>query len=294
MKIIKGGTAIGGVCDEEQLQAINAFAKAQLKADEVYTFQVRLCDNETDRDFERFSVSTLRELGELFVGVTGICDHDWRSENQVARIYRTELVSEKGKTTSYGEEYVYLKGWAYMLRSEANSELISQIEGGIKRETSIGCSVEKCICSICGGPLDSCGHEKGLIYDGRQCCGILTGAKDAYEWSFVAVPAQRGAGVIKSFAEKAGAGREYELLEKQASLGREYMKTLRAEVLRLCLVCDEALHPALEKSVARMEADELLQLKASLEEKSERLYPPLVQLPGRAAVTRFSEEEYMI
>ena len=74
MKIIKDGSASGSVCTEQELQAINAFAKAQLTADEVYAFQVLLCDNEVDRDFERFSVSTLRELSELFVGATCIRD----------------------------------------------------------------------------------------------------------------------------------------------------------------------------------------------------------------------------
>lgn len=176
MKIIKDGSASGSVCTEQELQAINAFAKAQLTADEVYAFQVLLCDNEVDRDFERFSVSTLRELSELFVGATGICDHDWRSENQVARIYRTELVTEKGKTTSCGEAYVYLKGFAYMLRTEANAELIAQIEGGIKRETSVGCSVAQSICSICGAEIGTCSHEKGKVYGDKRCCAMLTGA----------------------------------------------------------------------------------------------------------------------
>lgn len=242
MKIIKDGSASGSVCTEQELQAINAFAKAQLTADEVYAFQVLLCDNEVDRDFERFSVSTLRELSELFVGATGICDHDWRSENQVARIYRTELVTEKGKTTSCGEAYVYLKGFAYMLRTEANAELIAQIEGGIKRETSVGCSVAQSICSICGAEIGTCSHEKGKVYGDKRCCAVLTGAVDAYEWSFVAVPAQRSAGVIKSFIEsEAGRGyaAEFEALEKSAQLGRKYLDSLRAEVLRLCLVCDE-------------------------------------------------------
>ena len=155
MKIIKDGSASGSECTPQELQAINAFAKTELTAEEVYTFRVLLCDNEVDRDFERFSVSTLRELSELFVGATGICDHDWRSENQVARIYRTELVTEKGKTTSCGEPYTYLKGFAYMLRTEANAELIAQIDGGIKRETSIGCSVAQSICSICGADIRS-------------------------------------------------------------------------------------------------------------------------------------------
>ena len=276
MKIIKDGSASGSVCTEQELQAINAFAKAQLTADEVYAFQVLLCDNEVDRDFERFSVSTLRELSELFVGATGICDHDWRSE--------------KGKTTSCGEAYVYLKGFAYMLRTEANAELIAQIEGGIKRETSVGCSVAQSICSICGAEIGTCSHEKGKVYGDKRCCAVLTGAVDAYEWSFVAVPAQRSAGVIKSFIEsEAGRGyaAEFEALEKSAQLGRKYLDSLRAEVLRLCLVCDEKMHPALEKSVQLMEEPELIKLKDAFEEASAKLYPPVTQLPGRG-------EEYII
>ncbi len=297
MKIIKDGSASGSACTPQELQAINAFAKTQLGADEVYTFQVLLCDNEVDRDFERFSVSTLRELSELFVGATGICDHDWRSENQVARIYRTELVTEKSRTTSCGEPYVYLKGFAYMLRTEANAELIAQIDGGIKRETSIGCSVAQSICSICGADIGSCTHEKGRLYGGQRCCAVLTGAVDAYEWSFVAVPAQRSAGVIKSFIEsEAGRGyrAEFDALEKSAQLGRKYLDGLRTEVLRLCLVCDERLHPALEKSVLLMEEPELLKLRDAFEETVSKRYPPLTQLPGRGEVTAFSGEEYII
>ncbi len=297
MKIIKDGSASGSACTPQELQAINAFAKTQLTADEVYTFQVLLCDNEVDRDFERFSVSTLRELSELFVGATGICDHDWRSENQVARIYRTELVTEKGKTTSCGEAYTYLKGFAYMLRTEANADLIAQVDGGIKRETSIGCSVAKSVCSICGAEMGTCSHEKGKVYSGEICCAVLTGAVDAYEWSFVAVPAQRSAGVIKSFVEsEAGRGykAEFDALEKSAQLGRKYLDSLRSEVLRLCLVCDEKMHPALEKSVSAMEEPELIKLKDAFEEASQKLYPPLTQLPGRGEVTAFSGEEYII
>lgn len=297
MKIIKDGSASGSACTPQELQAINAFAKTQLTADEVYTFQVLLCDNEVDRDFERFSVSTLRELSELFVGATGICDHDWRSENQVARIYRTELVTEKGKTTSCGEAYTYLKGFAYMLRTEANADLIAQVDGGIKRETSIGCSVAKSVCSICGAEMGTCSHEKGKVYSGERCCAVLTGAVDAYEWSFVAVPAQRSAGVIKSFIEsEAGRGykAEFDALEKSAQLGRKYLDSLRSEVLRLCLVCDEKMHPALEKSVQLMEEPELIKLRNAFEEASQKLYPPLTQLPGRGEVTAFSGEEYII
>ena len=56
----------------EELAIINQFTKRALKEDEVYTFAVRLCDNEVDRDGERFPRETLAELAELFVGKRGI------------------------------------------------------------------------------------------------------------------------------------------------------------------------------------------------------------------------------
>ena len=44
---------------KEELDQINRFSKAELTADQVYTFSVRLCDNEVDRDGERFSLEAL-------------------------------------------------------------------------------------------------------------------------------------------------------------------------------------------------------------------------------------------
>lgn len=297
MKIIKGGKSSGAVCAENELEAINAFSKTELKADDVYVFSVLLCDNEIDRDFECFSVETLKELGELFVGVTGICDHDWRSENQVARIFRTELITDKTRKTKTGSDYVYLLGYAYMLRTKANEELIAQIDGGIRRETSVGCSVARSVCSICGEEVNSCSHVKGRRYGEKYCYAILDGAVDAYEWSFVAVPAQKNAGVIKSFLESEEGRRfapEYEALCKEAELGRRYLDSLKKEVLRLCLVCDKALHPALAKSVEVLNEQELLSMKAAFEEKAGKLYPITTQLPGMGEVTKFDGDEYII
>ena len=99
----------------EELAIINRFTKRALKEDEVYTFAVRLCDNEVDRDGERFPRATLEELAELFVGKSGIFDHEWTARGQAARIYRTEIVEEAG-VCSQGEGRCYLKGYAYMLR----------------------------------------------------------------------------------------------------------------------------------------------------------------------------------
>lgn len=294
MKIYKAGFAGTGVDDE--LELVNTFAKTKLSAEEVYTFSVLLCDNDVDRDFERFTEETLKELSALFVGKTGISDHEWSAGKQKARIYRTELVTDDTRKNSLGRPYMYLMGYAYMLRTESNAELIAEIEGGIRRETSVGCSVAKRACSICGAEIESgeCGHCRGHEYDGIICHAELCGATDAYEWSFVAVPAQKNAGVMKRYADGGGFDGGGKLMEKQAALGRKYLSGLRREVLRLSLLADRELHAAIEKRAEKMDEDSLLGLKSVLEKQLEAKFPPITQLPGKNEITRFDGEAYII
>ena len=182
----------------EDLGAINALARSELTQEQVYTFAVRLCDNEVDREFERFPRASLEALARIFVGKSGIFDHVWSAKGQAARLYKTEIVEEPGQTTQAGDAACWLKGYAYMVRTEANQDLIAEIEGGIKKEISVGCAVSRSTCSICGGAAGSCGHRRGQTYDGRLCFFNLEEPADAYEWSFVVVPAQRKAGVVKA------------------------------------------------------------------------------------------------
>ena len=96
MKIVKqaqGGQSLPVTA--EQLEQINRFARRELKAEEVYSFSVRLCDNEVDRDGERFPRRTLEELAELFVGKSGLFDHSWTARGQAARIYAAQVVQEE-------------------------------------------------------------------------------------------------------------------------------------------------------------------------------------------------------
>lgn len=261
-------TAVGQVSGED-LEQINALTRRELKAEEVYTFAVRLCDNEIDRDGERFDEDTLEELGKLFVGVSGVFDHQWSAKGQAARIYRTQVVREQSLTED-GRPYCYLKGWAYMMRTGENEALIAEIDGGIKREVSVGCAVKQVLCSVCGQELGRCEHEKGEEYGGKVCHGILTGAADAYEWSFVAVPAQRKAGVVKSAGVR---------LEEEARLGRRYLKSLRREMVRLAGLAEpEAEHELLVRVADKLDETELKGLIGLYRGRVEQKLLPAVQL----------------
>ena len=198
MKVTKAaGVELSGAPSEEQLEKINRLTKTKVTAEDVYVFSVRLCDDQVDRDDERFSEACIRELAALFVGKTGIMDHAWSAEKQVARIFDTEVLTQNGVTM--------LKGWAYMLRGAETDGLIRQIEGGIKKEVSIGCTVRRKMCSICGEEYGACGHVKGETYGAERCAAILCEAADAYEFSFVAVPAEGSGRTQKADGRRGGA-----------------------------------------------------------------------------------------
>lgn len=183
----------------EIMGRINKFTRRELTADEVYVFPVVMCDNELDRDYERFSAEALYELAEKFIGKTVICDHNRKNENQTARIFSTKVVRIPSVKTFDGEDLHQLTGMCYMLKNAENQGIIDNIDAGIYREVSVGCSVSSQKCSICGAEYmgGECPHYRGNIYEGKRCYLTLANATDAYELSFVAVPAQPGAGVTK-------------------------------------------------------------------------------------------------
>lgn len=245
---------------DSKMDKINRFTRRKFTEDEVYCFSVILCDNEIDRDGEKFSVSALKKLAELYVGKTGIWSHDPKGENQTARIYEAETVSDPTKKTADGEEYTYLKASAYMVRTDSNADLIKEIEGGIKKEVSVGCAVAKRSCSVCGADRSvGCTHRKGRSYNGRRCFDILDEPSDAYEWSFVAVPAQKGAGVTKRFSA------EEKTYCPTDSVAEELLEDLRRDIIRLSFISGDSVPASLTKAaIMKMEPQELLQMKRAL------------------------------
>ena len=276
---------------QRELERINQFAKTPLTAEQVYTFTLRLCDNEVDRDLERFAPEALEELGRLFVGKSGVFDHQWSAQGQTARIYRTEVVEEPAVITAAGDGYRWLKGWAYLLRTEKNADLIAEIEGGIKKEVSVGCSMGRQVCSICGAE-GGCQHVRGQRYGDKLCFTELREPLDAYEWSFVAVPAQPGAGVLKRYGQE---DRQTALLRKQAALGERYMKELRREVVRLAMLADDGLDGGVFAAAAeRLEEPELRELKRAYEKQAARRFPAMPQLRDRAPEERGDETAFLV
>ncbi len=291
----------------EDLELINRFTRKELKCEDVFTFNIILCDNEIDRDGERFDNLSLERLKGMFVGITGIFDHNHSGKNQTARIFKTEVVTDANKSTSFGEAYTYLKATAYMPRTEHNKNLIAEIDAGIKKEVSVCCSVRSYICSVCGNDMRSekCNHIKGIEYSGKICHCILKDPVDAYEWSFVAVPAQVGAGVVKNhqkqkvtktFSELSKAARKgneilissdlsKELgerlarLEKAAAEGEAYRKELTDETVKFAALALKGIDVKTAQDMCKgLDIERLRKLRDSFLERAGRVIPLTPQL----------------
>lgn len=287
--------------EDSDMEKINKFTRRQFKKEEVYIFSLVLCDNEVDRDFDKFSVCALEQLKELFVGKTCIFDHERKSANQTARIFHTETKTENRKTESK-EIYTALIARAYLPRTEKTKDMITAIESGILKEVSVSCAVEKSRCSLCGKEV--CGHKKGQSYLGKLCYKIFDSVSDAYECSFVAVPAQRAAGVTKHF--KAGEvknvhevlkslheNKEVFVSEKEAEKlscyikeleeksfwGEEYRNELCRDIMRFSAISQpEMPREVIKAAVKNLDVNELKSMANVYEKMAEKQMPIRPQL----------------
>jgi len=175
-----------------ELALINAQALRPMAAGEVFAFKLAACDNQVDRDYERFTDAALADMAKLYVGKPVLRDHRWNSTCQAARVYAAG-VEDAGD----GRRLVLR---CYMPRTEGTAETITAIESGVIRECSVGLRVGSSTCSICGAVQQKvmCAHWPGKEYDGKLCHFDLDNIKDTYEVSLVAIQAQPAAGVVKS------------------------------------------------------------------------------------------------
>ena len=170
-----------GIPTDADMRKINAVSTHPLTADQVFVFSMRLCHNNVDIDFERFTAKSLHSLAKMYVGKSGIIRNE---EN--ARIYDTVVVSDIERATKSGDIYCELIAYAYVLRSEVSKQLIEDLKADMVKNVSIGCGVASMTCSICGEEI--CSHVKGNVYDGKLCFKNLNSPIEAYEWAFVVEP----------------------------------------------------------------------------------------------------------
>lgn len=314
------------IISKSDLEKINALARKEQTQDSVYIFNVVLCDNEIDRDFERFSIDALHSLAPMFVGKTGILDHSMQANNQVARIFETRVESDLTRKTRAGENYTKLVARAYMAKTQKNVDLIAEIDAGIKKEVSVGCSVLGVVCSVCGNDRreNPCNHKNGKSYNGAVCHSILSEPKDAYEWSFVAVPAQVGAGVTKAFNASKVKGEqkmesmietiksarselvitkgeldvlksEINELKEKAADGETYKSALRSDVIKMCAATMPKMNmQTFEDMLMRANAKELAELKSAFFEKMAEAVPPTIQLTPQKQKGKTTNLEFKI
>ena len=149
-----------------------------------------------------------------------------------------------------------------------------------------------------------CDHSRGKRYSGRLCFAELSEPTDAYEWSFVAVPAQRGAGVTKSFDnEKYQAGNVIEIiknadgavslsasqveslkefakrLENFESDARAYREELLSEIKKYAhILVPQVAGELVSGCVRNLETDELKIFSESLKKQAQARFPAGTQL----------------
>ncbi len=304
---------------DADLEKINKFTLKELSKDELYCFNVVLCDNDIDRDGECFSNEALEQMAKLFVGVTGIFDHNPKSSNQTARIFSAECVEDSSRTTATGEVYRCIKAKAYMPLTEKNTDLINEINAGIKKEVSVSCSVGGFTCSVCGSDMryEPCKHIKGRSYENKLCYCILSDINDAYEWSFVAVPAQVNAGVTKSYTKefknmencikaiKDGnavklsesdsrlLAEHIEKLEKQAHDGMVYRQSLTQDTVKFAVLAVPSLSAeSVEKMCASVDTEELTKIRNAFRKKAGEILPLNPQLKAKENNNAVANSEF--
>jgi hypothetical protein len=90
-------------------------------------------------------------------------------------------------------------GYLRTIAAITDREAIDRILTGRWLTVSIGSSVNSVVCSICGTNLTAegfCEHDRGQIYEGKECYWIL-GSVKAKEISFVNVPSDINAKVVQ-------------------------------------------------------------------------------------------------
>ena len=173
---------------DKDIERINSWSRNKLTRDDIYAFEIALCSDKIDVDYEMISEDCLYRLQRLAIGSTGIL-----SQKHNARIYDTYFTvltnpifdsSQNGEDYNLNKPITKLIAKAFIRKDHIKREELESILSNA--QGSIGFGVQKKTCSICG-ETDCFRHIKGKYYkteSGEKLCYlILDSPTDFYEWS---------------------------------------------------------------------------------------------------------------
>ena len=184
---------VGFQIPDEDYKKISGMLCKEIAIEDLATFEITLCTNQIDRDFEAFHDTTIvYNLLPMYDGKTGFITDSIRG-----RIYETytKQIKKENNDTEDGTSFtqtIALIGKVFIINNTAETrQFIMDIEDGyIKDNISISCSCLTKQCSICGADVfkNPCNHKKGNFYNNRLCYYYLEDVTDVYEWAFVKEP----------------------------------------------------------------------------------------------------------
>lgn len=256
-----------------ELILVNKHTVKPLTEDEVYLFQIELCDNDIDRVGDKMSDDFLEQVANNVNGLTGLKDHDWSSDNQLARLYNAEVKTDETKVTKLGEPRKYVLGKAYTLSKY--KDYIDKINAGLLKECSISFESEGDTCSICGSPMiknksdiGQCenGHIAGTEVDGILCYNNINKLTDTLEWSLVAVPCQHNAGIKNKNKTGGKKMSKAELILKRLMSSKAYKDLEQKDKVELEETLKEDITSELSDEDIRKLVEENTKLKEQIED----------------------------
>lgn len=268
----------------DKLKLINEHTIEPLKEEDVFTFDVVLCDNEIDRVGDKMTHKFLEQFAEKSKSLVGIKDHEWIADNQMARLYDTELV-DTDEDTSIGEKRTYVLGHAYCLRS--NEDYVKKVNAGLLNHCSVSFISSGDTCSVCGCATHKMeddraicenGHIAGKDYDGVTCYNVVDNCDDALEWSLVAVPCQKKAGIKNKIL--GGISMKKSAFIMQRILKSKAMPEELKDELEAVAACDS------EEEINEDDVNSLIAENESLKAEIESLKAEIETLKGEAVTAK--------
>lgn len=170
--------------DIETMVLINKQSVNHISSKNVFTFAMKLCDNEIDNAFERFEDEELKYIANKAVGLHAYLDSEREIMDPSICIYKAYVVTDIDRKTKDNKPYKFVKAYAYIIKSDSNKEIINDIENG-KYDISLTVLYDYADCSICN-TLDKCiKHKLGEVYDGKIAYMHLKAIKKVLGFNFV-------------------------------------------------------------------------------------------------------------